>query len=74
MTLRASQRETLELLERWRFGGLYACDLADEFGIEVRAAQRRLDRLAATGLVSLNRSWHAASTSASITPKGRELL
>ena len=78
MTLPPSQRETLRLIRKWSERGISLIAIAENLGISHRAAERRLDRLIAVGVVE---DWTYPSgwsrlpiTKFRLTPKGRELL
>lgn len=75
MTLRANQRETLRVIGSCPKFGLSYFGVAEALDISNDAAERRLDRLLAAGLVEPYRFRGGAAFRATvITPKGRELL
>lgn len=81
MTLRRSQKETLRIVCKWSqpSDGAMATDIAYSLGVSVGAAEKRLERLAARGLIEDKQfRWpHGRSgwiTLAVITDAGREAL
>lgn len=72
---RLTQLQTLALIDRYP-DGVIASDIAHEFGITIRAAEGRLDRLAAAELITdYQIPWPTGGLIlARLTDKGRAAL